>query len=184
MKQKTIGIFTGSSRRKSYSGQVAKLAAQRLETEFEVRYIAIDQLPLFNQDYDDLNETPPEWIAFREQTAKLDGFLFVTPEYNRSYPPLLKNALDIASRPYGENLWGGKPGVIISVSPGRLGGFGANHHLRQVMMFLDIRIMSQPEIYIGNVDRMLTEDGSAVNEKSAAYFDKIAEAVSAWMKNE
>ena len=142
-----IGIVVGSARRDSFSGQAARLLATMLPEHLEAHTLQIDQLPMFNQDYDDYGATPAAWQTFRQEVGEMAAYLFVTPEYNRSYPPLIKNALDIASRPYGQNAWAGKPGAVISVSPGKMGGFGANHHLRQVLSFLNVYVMQQPEVY-------------------------------------
>lgn len=110
----------------------------------------------------------------------MDGFLFVTPEYNRSMPAVLKNALDVASRPYGSNLWGGKPGAIISVSPGKPGAFGANHHLRQCMTFLNVYMMQQPEAYLGNVDGFFDENGAVKDAGTDQFLQSLADAFADW----
>ena len=113
----------------------------------EFQFVEIGELPLYNQD---LDEAPPtSWVTFRDQIKGADGVLFVTPEYNRSVPGALKNAIDVGSRPYGHSVWDGKPGAVMSVGPGAMGGFGANHHLRQSMVFLNVPMMQQPEAYVG-----------------------------------
>ncbi len=103
----------------------------------ELEEVEIGNHAIFNQDFDDEGNTPPEWKAFREKVKKFDAVLFVTPEYNRSVPAVIKNALDVGSRPYGYSVWDGKPGAVVSVSPGALGAFGANHHLRQTLVFFE-----------------------------------------------
>jgi chromate reductase len=110
-----------------------------------------------------------------------DGFLFVTPEYNRSIPSVLKNAIDVGSRPYGQSVWGGKPGAVISVSPGAIGGFGANHHLRQSLVFLDVPAMQQPEAYIGGAAQLFDAHGNITNETTREFLIKFMDAFAAWV---
>jgi len=180
--KKSIGIIVGSLRRDSFSKAIARNILNLLPDDFHGEMIEIGHLPLFNQDYDDDGNTPDSYILFRQKIKEMDGFLFVTPEYNRSYPAVIKNALDIASRPYGQNAWNEKPGAIVSVSPGRLSAFGANHHLRQVMVFLNIYMMQQPEAYIGNVDAMLGKDGVVNDDKSQQFLQSIVDAFGIWVK--
>lgn len=176
-----IGIFVGSLRKDSYSRCIALAVDAFLPSAFHIVYPDMSKLSLFNQDYDDLGATPPAWTAFRDEVKTLDAFLFVTPEYNRSIPPVLKNALDIASRPYGENCWDGKPGAVIGVSPGRLGGFGSCHHLRQVTSFLNIYMMQQPEVYISNVEDILDDNGNISDKRSAKFLQSVADAYAQWV---
>lgn len=183
MKKIKVGLVVGSARRGSYSRSIANALAGLLPEGFEITALDIGNLPMFNQDYDDDGATPPQWQVFRGKVREMDAFLFVTPEYNRSIPPVLKNALDIASRPYGQNTWGGKPGAVISVSPGNPGGFGANHHLRQCLSFLNIYTMQQPEAYIGHVDKSLDENGNVTNESTVKFLNEIAGAYAAWVQN-
>jgi len=108
--------------------------------------------------------------------------LFVTPEYNRSVPGVLKNAIDVGSRPYGQSVWSGKPGAVMSVAPGALGGFGANHHLRQSMVFLDVPMMAQPEAYIGNAAALFDDKGALTNEATRAFMLKFLQAFAQWIE--
>ena len=124
---------------------------------------------------------PAPWTAFRERVRSFDGYLFVTPEYNRSVPAVLKNALDVGSRPYGQSVWGGKPGAVVSVSPGATGGFGANHHLRQSLVFLDVPAMQQPEAYIGGAAQLFEADGRITNESTREFLTKFMVAFAAWV---
>jgi chromate reductase len=112
----------------------------------------------------------------------LHGFLFVTPEYKRSITAALKNALDIASRPFGQNVWNGKPGAIISVTPGKLGAFGANHHLRQPMVFLNILLLQQPEVYLGNVAKLFNERGEVIDQDTKDFLQTFAGAFARWVR--
>ncbi|MDR3052195.1 MAG: NAD(P)H-dependent oxidoreductase [Oscillospiraceae bacterium] len=179
MQQKTIGILVGSLRQGSFSKQIAGHLAGLLSAAFDICPLDISQLVLYNQDLD--SAPPPAWQDFRAQVRALDGVLFVTPEYNRSIPPVLKNAMDIASRPYGVNAWSGKPGGVISVSPGALGGFGANHHLRQVAACLNIFLMQQPEAYIGNIAKAFDAGDRLVDEGIRGFLQKFASAYTDWV---
>lgn len=176
-----IGILVGSLRRDSYSRKIAEHFASFMPEHYEMKMIEIGDLKIFNQDYDDDGTTPDEWIRFRKEVDGMDGFLFVTPEYNRSLPPVLKNALDIASRPYGQNVWSGKPGAVISVSPGKIGGFGANHHLRQVLSFLNVYVMQQPELYIGEAAEVLGEQDQ-LQERTKKFLQSAAAAFAGWVE--
>ena len=146
-----VGIVVGSTREGSFSGRVAKAIEGLLPSDYEVTYLEVAQLPLYNQDYD--GNDPVEYGPFRDLVEEQDAYIFITPEHNRSVPAALKNALDIASRPYGENKWGGKPALIASQSPGAISGFGANHHLRQILTFLNVFTIQQPEVYIAEIGR-------------------------------
>lgn len=176
-----IGVFVGSLRKGSFSRSIAKAAASLAPSELDLRVIDIGNLPLYNQDFDNEGQTPEAYIPFRREVAELDGFLFVTPEYNRSVPAVLKNALDVASRPYGHNVWSGKPGGIISVSPGGLGAFGANQHLRQPLGFLNVLLLQQPEVYISNVASLLDDKGELVDESTRKYLKNYMDAFAAWV---
>ncbi|MDR2553415.1 MAG: NAD(P)H-dependent oxidoreductase [Treponema sp.] len=177
-----IGVAAGSARKESFSRKVAAFVSSRMPGNFETQTLDIEKLPLYNQDYDDEGKAPPEWTAFREKVQSLDGFLFVTPEYNRSFPPLLKNALDIASRPYGKNAWTGKPGALIGVSPGKIGAFGAVQHLRQVLSFLNILLLQQPEAYLGEAVRFLDDRGAVTNQETAQFLENFAAAFASWVE--
>ena len=177
-----IGVVIGSARKNSYSRKIAAAVCDRMPGAFEMRMMDIENLPMYNQDYDDEGRTPPAWSGFREAVKSLDGVFLVTPEYNRSFPPLLKNALDVASRPYGQNAWNGKPGAIISVSPGKIGAFGANHHLRQVTAFLNIPLMQQPEAYIGEAAALFDERGTLTSEGTGKFLADYAAAFAAWVE--
>jgi chromate reductase len=143
--------------------------------------VDISGLAMFNQDLEEQGNEPESWIAFRERIKEYDGFLFITPEYNRSYPAVLKNALDVGSRPYGKSAWNGKPGAVVSVTPGALGAFGANHHLRQVLTFLNIPTMQQPEVYIANVATLLDDNGNLNNESTREFLKGFMDSFAAWV---
>jgi|SRR5689334_6969027 chromate reductase, NAD(P)H dehydrogenase (quinone) len=176
-----VAVLVGSLRKESFSRKIARAIAEVAPPSLKLRIVEIGALPLYNQD-DDAANPPAAWVAFRESIRSADALLFVTPEYNRSVPGVLKNAIDVGSRPYGHSAWSGKPGAVVSVSPGALGAFGANHHLRQSLVFLDIPAMQQPEAYIGNVATLLDSTGKLANEGTRDFLRKFAEAFAAWVE--
>lgn len=171
-----IGVLVGSLREGSFTRMVAETMASLLPEGYEAEFLEIGQLPHFDQDYEINNEEPESYGAFREKLRSMDAFLLATPEYNRSFPGVLKNALDVGSRPYGQNSFDGKPAAIVSVSPGNLSGFGANHHLRQVLTFLNMPVLQQPEAYVGNVMSLYDEQGNLVNEDTRQFFQAFIDA--------
>jgi len=180
MEKRTIGVLVGSLRAGSFCKIIASHLAGLLTEQFDVKFLDISDLSMYNQDLDAENVTPQAWLDFRQEVKALDAVLFVTPEYNRSLPPVLINALDIASRPYGKNAWDGKPGAVVSVSPGAMGGYGANHILRQSAAFLNIYMMQQPEAYIGNVAASTDETGVR-DESLKKFLQSIAGAFTDWI---
>lgn len=158
----------------------AKALADLAPAGLRLEIAEIGQLPLYNQDGD--AAPAPEWVAFREKIKAADAVLFVTAEYNRSVPGVLKNAIDVASRPYGHSAWDGKPGAVVSVSPGALGGFGANHHLRQSCVFLNVPMMQQPEAYIGSAASLFDKEGNLTNQGTRDFLRKFIEAFASWIE--
>ena len=145
-----IAIVVGSLRKDSINRKIARSLCAMAHERLDCDIVPIDDLPLYNQDYD--ADSPPQYGRFREAIAAADGVLFVTPEYNRGVPGVLKNAIDVGSRPYGKSVWNQKPAAIVSASPGMIGGFGANHQLRQAAVFLNMPVMQHPEAYLGQVN--------------------------------
>jgi chromate reductase len=143
--------------------------------------VEIGGLPLYSQDLDDEAAPPAAWTAFREKIRSIDAVLFVTPEYNRSVPAALKNAIDVGSRPYGKSVWNGKPAGVVSVSPGAIGGFGANHHLRQSLVFLNMPTLQQPEAYLGNAAKMIADDFTVVDEPTREFLRGFMTAFEKWI---
>jgi len=180
MSKKQLGIVVGSLREGSFSESVAQYVAGLLSEQFDVDLVDISDLPMYNEDLDHAGQVPEAWSRFRSEMASIDAVLFVTPEYNRSMSGALKNALDVGSRPYGASIWNGKPGAVISVSPGAIGAFGANHHLRQVATFLNIAMMQQPEAYVGNITQSLT-DGKVTGESVQGFLLTFAQAFTQWV---
>jgi chromate reductase, NAD(P)H dehydrogenase (quinone) len=176
----TVVVFVGSLRKESFNRKIVNAMIALNAAPLKWEFAQIGNLPLYNQD---LDENPPkEWLALRDEVRKADAVLFATPEYNRSVPGVLKNAIDIASRPYGKNTFDGKPGAIISVSPGTIGGFGANHHLRQSLMYLNLPMMQQPEAYIGGAAQLFDEQGKLTNEKTREFLRKFVQAFAVWIE--
>ena len=180
MKKIKVGILVGSLRKDSYSLAIAKYIKAHSPENMDMEIISIADLPLYNQDYD--SDSPEAYTTFREEIKNSDAYLFVTPEHNRSIPACLKNALDVASRPWGQNVWSGKPGAIISQSPGNIGGFGAYHHLRQTLSFLDVYTMNQPECYVSNSSNDIDEK-SVVSEHLGSFLSKFISSFDQWISN-
>lgn len=181
MSKKVVGIFVGSLRKGSYNQSVAEYAAEHLPEGFEGRILPVGDLALYNPDLDDNGNPPESWKKFREEVKKVDGFLFVTPEYNRSVPAALKNALDVGSRPYGASVWDGKPGAVISAAPGNLSAFGANHHLRQSMVFLNVPMMQQPEGYLAHIENSIDENGKIADQRTQEFINNFLGAFGNWV---
>ena len=155
-----IAIVVGSLRKDSINRKVARSLCAMAHERLDCDIIEIGDLPLYNQDYDSAPAQPEAFVRFRKEIAAADGVLFVTPEYNRGIPGVLKNAIDVGSRPYGKSVWNQKPAAIVSASPGSIGGFGANHQLRQAAVFLNMPVMQHPEAYLGHVnDESFDKDG-------------------------
>lgn len=180
MEKLQIGIFVGSLRKGSYSKSVARWVEKNAPEALEMRIIEIGHLSLYNQDYDD--DSPASYTEFRNLVQTLDGCLFITPEYNRSVPAVLKNALDVASRPWGKNVWDGKPAGVISLSTGNIGGFGASFHLRQSFTFLNLFPMQQPELYISKAQESIDENGNVNSEKLIKLLSTYMSAYAEWIK--
>ena len=169
-----IGIVVGSLRKESFSKKIAASVVELFPDGYTTEFIEIGNLPLYNQDYD--ANSPAEYTAFRSKVQDFDAILFVTPEYNRSIPGILKNAIDVGSRPYGQSVWAGKPAAIISQSIGNIGGFGANHHLRQILTFLDMPVLQQPEMYITNSPDLFDTNGQISNEEVTQFLQSFVDA--------
>ncbi|WP_417277813.1 NADPH-dependent FMN reductase [Celeribacter sp.] len=175
-----IAVLVGSLRKDSHTLKLAKALTKIAPEGLEFDFVEIGDLPFYNEDLD--TDTPPaSWTRFRKEIKAADGVLFVTPEYNRSMPAAIKNALDVGSRPYGDSAWGGKPAGIVTASPSGIGGFGANHHLRQPLVFLNMPAMQQPEAYIGNLWNLFDEDGKIVTEGTEDFLKSWLEAYAKWV---
>ena len=168
-----VAVLIGSLRANSYSGQVAGALEALAPSSLRFRTVPIGNLPLYNQDLDG-DSAPAAYEPFRAAIAQADAVLFVTPEYNRSVPGVLKNAIDVASRPYGKGVIIGKPAAIVSQSPGALGGFGANHAIRQSLVFLNMPVLQQPEAYLGQIAGAFDAEGRLTSEPLKGLLSSFA----------
>jgi len=179
MEAKRIAVLVGSLRKESFSRKTAQALVALAPASLTLEILKIGGLQMYNQD---LEENPPaEWTAFRERLRGCDGVLFVTPEYNRSAPAVLKNAIDVGSRPHGKNSWDGKPGAVVSVSPGALGAFGANHHLRQSLVSVNVPVLQQPEAYIGGAGKLFDDSGNLTHESTREFLRKFMAVFAEWV---
>lgn len=177
-----IAIIVGSLREGSLNRKMARAICAIRGDNLDCSMVDIGDLPLYNQDYDALPTQPDAYVSFRDQVRPADGVLFVSPEYNRGIPGVLKNAIDVGSRPYGQSVWDRKPAAIVTVSPGAIGGFGANHQIRQSCVFLNMPVMQQPEAYLGHVtDDSFDQDGSLKPGSLNDLVTKLAHAFHDWV---
>jgi chromate reductase len=177
--KRDVAVIVGSLRKDSINRKVANALIALAPSSLALSIVDIGGLPLYNQDDD--ASPPAAWTTFRERVKAAGAVLFVTPEHNRSVPAALKNALDIASRPYGQNAWSGKPGAVVSASPGAVGGFGANHHLRQSLVFLNVPTLQQPEAYLGAADKLFDTGGKLVNDGTHKFLQQFMQTFALWI---
>ena len=175
-----VAVLIGSLRRESFNRRIANAIAAVKPASLEFDQIPIGDLPFYNEDLES-ESPPPQWTAFRNRVKSADAVLFVTPEYNRSVPGVLKNAIDVGSRPYGKSSFDGKPAAVASVSIGPISGFGANHHLRQSLVFLNMPALQQPEIYIGNAPNLFDKESGKLNESTEKLLRSFADAFGKWI---
>jgi len=174
-----VAVIVGSLRKGSFNRMIANTLAELASERLRLEIVEIRDLPLYDQD---LESTPPApWVDFRNRIKRAHALLFITPEYNRSMPGALKNALDVGSRPYGKSAWDGKPGGVVSSSPGAIGAFGANHHLRQSLVFLNVPAMQQPEAYIGNVANLFDAEGNLIHEATRDLLTTFIRSFEHWV---
>ena len=175
-----VAVLVGSLRKGSFTRKAAQVVIGLAPASLKMEIVEIGDLPLYNQD-DDANPPAPS-KAFKARIEKADAFLFATPEYNRSVPGVLKNAIDIASRPYGQSAWDGKPGAVISVTPGGQGAFGANHHLRQSLVFLNVPTLQAPEVYLSKAGKMFDDAGKLTSDDTRKFLQTFVDAFAAWVE--
>jgi chromate reductase, NAD(P)H dehydrogenase (quinone) len=178
--QRTIAILVGSLRKESWNRKAANAVVELAPGHLKFNHIDI-ALSLYNQDLD-TDQPPADWKRLRDAIAPADAVLFVTPEYNRSVPGVLKNAIDIASRPYGKSAFAGKPAAVMGVSIGQIGAFGANHHLRQMAAYLDMPMLQQPELYLGPAEKLFTEQGEIKQASTRELLTKFITAFGEWIE--
>ncbi len=179
-KPMNVCVLVGSLRKASFNRMLANALMSVAPPSMNLEIVEIGQLPLYNQDLD--TDPPAPWTAFRQRVKAADAVLFITPEYNRSVPAVLKNALDVGSRPYGSSVWDRKPGAVISSTPGAVGAFGANHHLRQSLVFLNVPTMQQPEAYVGRVDKLFDEHGQLTSDSTRKFLQEFVQAFANWVE--
>jgi chromate reductase, NAD(P)H dehydrogenase (quinone) len=177
-----VVAIIGSLRRDSYTRRLVRALDPLAPASMKIEIVEIRDLPLYDQDEE--SAPPAPWVSFRTRIKRADAVLFATPEYNRSIPGVLKNAIDVGSRPYGANAWAAKPAAVISVSPGAMGAFGANQHLRQALVFLDMPTLQQPEAYIGHADKLFDTDGKFASTSTAEFCGKFLGSFDAWIKRQ
>jgi chromate reductase len=175
-----VCVLVGSLRKASFNGMLANALIWLAPSSMKLDIVEIGQLPFYNEDIE-TDPSPAPWTAFRQRVKAADAVLFVTPEYNRSVPAALKNALDVGSRPYGSSVWDRKPGAIVSSSPGAIGAFGANHHLRQSLVFLNVPTLQQPEAYISHVDKLFDEHGKLAGDGAGKFLQQFMQAFANWV---
>jgi chromate reductase, NAD(P)H dehydrogenase (quinone) len=179
--ERTVAVLVGSLRRESFNRKAAKAVTELAPAHLKFDFVEIGDLPPYNQDAEG-DQAPELWKAFREDVRAADAVLFATPEYNRSVPGVLKNAIDVGSRPKEQNVFAKKPAAIISVSTGQIGGFGANHHLRQSAVFLDMPVMAQPEMYLGPAAQLFGESGEILKDSTRDLLKKFIDAFANWIE--
>jgi chromate reductase, NAD(P)H dehydrogenase (quinone) len=176
---RTVAVLVGSLRKDSVNRKTAEALAA-LTPNLTFNFVEIGDLPFFDQD---LESAPPaQWLRLRQEIAAADAVLFVTPEYNRGLPAVLKNAIDVASRPYGQSKWDGKPGAIVSVTIGSQGAILANHQLRNSLVFLNVPTLQQPEAYISGALGLFDDNGELINEGTTEFLRAYGQAFSAWIE--
>src|ERR1700730_11765237 len=178
-KPMNVCVLVGSLRKASFNGMLANALISLAASSMKLDIVEIRQLPLYNEALETA-APPATWTSFRQRVRAAYAVLFVTPEYNRSVSAVLKNALDVGSRPYGSSVWDRMPGAIVSGSPGGLGGFGANHHLRQSLVFLNVPTLQQPEAYVSHVDKLFDEDGKLTSDGTRKFLQEFMQAFANW----
>jgi chromate reductase len=179
MKETQVGVIVGSLRSGAYTRMLARALPELSPASLRFQPIEIGELPLYNQDLE-TDTPPPAWAQFRRQVISSDAILFVTPEYNRSMPGAVKNALDVGSRPWGKSAWNGKPAGVISLTPGALGAMAANHHLRQVLLAVNLAAMPYPEAYIPGAAKLFDEQGALVQADTRDFLMTFMQSFQKW----
>ncbi|WP_449427720.1 NADPH-dependent FMN reductase [Rhodanobacter umsongensis] len=180
MSQLKIAVFVGSLRRDSFNRRLARAVEKLAPAGFAFRHVPIDGLPLYSQDFD--AAYPAAAGQLKKDVESADGLLFVTPEYNRSIPGVLKNAIDIASRPWGTNSFAGKPGAVIGTSIGSTGTALAQQHLRNILAYLDVPLLAQPEVFVHFKDGLIADDGSIHSDGTRKFLQGFVDSYVAWIR--
>jgi chromate reductase len=175
-----IAVLIGSLRKDSFNRKLALALARLGPTDFSFEHVGIGDLPLYNQDDDSHPSEPVKRL--KSEVAGAQGLLFITPEYNRSIPGVLKNAIDHASRPYGQSVWGGKPAGVIGVSVGAIGTALAQQHLRNILAYLNVPTLGQPEGFIQAREGLLDDAGNIGNEDTRKFLQGWVDQYAAWVR--
>jgi chromate reductase len=176
-----VAVLVGSLRKESVTRKIALAMKGLAPPSLALEIVEIRDLPMYDPDLE--TEMPPRaWEDFRDRIRRADALLFATPEYNRSIPGCLKNAVDVGSRPPGNSVFNGKPGAVVSVTPYGLGAFGANHHLRQALVYVNVLTMAQPEAYISQAGELVDENFRITKDASRQFFTTFLSAFAAWIE--
>ena len=181
MVDRDVVVLVGSLRKESFTRKAAKALISLSPASLKFRFVEIGDLPLYNQDLE-TDHPPTQWAWFRDEVRPAHAVLFATPEYNRSVPGVLKNAIDVGSRPPGKSVFDKKPAAVISVTGGQYGAFGANHHLRQSLVFLNMPAMQQPEAYIAKAGELFDDEDGVKNELVRTLLTKFGAAFADWIE--
>lgn len=179
MQKINVSVLVGSLRRQSASRKVAKAIVSLAPATLAFDFVELGELPLYNEDLE--QDPPAAFTRFRSAIAASQAVLFVTPEYNRGVPGLLKNAVDVGSRPWGKSVWSGKPAGVVSTSYGMLGGMAANHQLRQAAIGVNLSTMPYPEAYISNAPTLFNEAGELTNASTKEFLTQFGAAFADWI---
>ena len=182
MAKTRVAVFVGSLRKDSFNRKLARAVEKLAPTDFEFNHVRIDNLPLYNQDFD--GDYPAEPARLKKDVEAADALLFVTPEYNRTVPGVLKNAIDIGSRPWGTNSFAGKPAGVLGVSIGAIGTALAQQHLRNVLAYLDVPTLGQPEVFLQFKDGLIDDDGGIADEKTRKFLQGYVDTYVAWVNKQ
>jgi len=180
MSKTRVALFIGSLRRDSFNRRLARAIEKLAPDGFEFAHVRIDNLPLYSQDFD--ADYPAEAARLKQDIEAADAVLFVTPEYNRSIPGVLKNAIDIGSRPWGTNSFAGKPAGVLGISIGAIGTALAQQHLRNVLAYLDAPTLGQPEVFMQMKDGLIDDDGHIGSDDTRKFLQDYVDRYVAWVK--
>lgn len=175
----TVAVIVGSLRKHSFNQKLARALEKLAHSQLKFNFIQLEDIPLYNQDLD--TNLPPAVISMKQAVTAANAVLFVTPEYNRSIPGVLKNIIDWGTRPYGENCWRDKPTAIIGTSPGNVGTAAAQSHLRSIMTVLGVRLMGQPEVYLVYKEELIDENFLITNEGTKKFLHEFLNKFALWI---
>ena len=175
-----IAVIVGSLRKDSYNRKLAQALIELAPASLQLSEVGIGELPFYNEDLE-TNSPPAPWQSFRERIRNSDAVLFVTPEYNRGVPGVLKNAIDVGSRPMKDSVWMRRPTTVISLTQGKLGAMAANHNLRHMLAVIGSPVMGYPEAYLGDAGKLFDADGKLSNEETRKFLGKVLSEFDTWI---